>query len=255
MPAVSPTCRARLDFLSLGRTVSVRSSPCWWHVLHQRCGPVSPESFSRASTRAPANRPCRRHGGGGRHDRADHPRAQSPGRHRHTEPAVISHQTNGSRRWDRTGRGDTGRTGAIPDRTRRIADIALVIAGIGFGLIGFADDLSGNLPVRVRLTLQLVIAVLVVAMLWRHTSAVDVSRSFWSVRRRFCGLSRSSTHSISWTASTGFRAQRRSSPGSRSGCMPGRSPRVDTVSGRVCPGRRFDRFRSVQFPDRPGVPR
>jgi UDP-N-acetylmuramyl pentapeptide phosphotransferase/UDP-N-acetylglucosamine-1-phosphate transferase len=55
------------------------------------------------------------------------------------------------------------------------AEIALVIAGIGFGLIGFADDLNGNLPVRVRLTLQLVIAVIVVSMLWRHTSVFDLS--------------------------------------------------------------------------------
>jgi UDP-N-acetylmuramyl pentapeptide phosphotransferase/UDP-N-acetylglucosamine-1-phosphate transferase len=55
------------------------------------------------------------------------------------------------------------------------AEIALIIAGIGFGLIGFADDLNGNLPVRVRLTLQLVIAVIVVSILWRHTSVTDLS--------------------------------------------------------------------------------
>jgi UDP-N-acetylmuramyl pentapeptide phosphotransferase/UDP-N-acetylglucosamine-1-phosphate transferase len=48
--------------------------------------------------------------------------------------------------------------------------IAVVVAGLGFGAIGFADDLSGALAISVRLALQLFAAVVVVAVLWQHTS-------------------------------------------------------------------------------------
>jgi UDP-GlcNAc:undecaprenyl-phosphate/decaprenyl-phosphate GlcNAc-1-phosphate transferase len=48
--------------------------------------------------------------------------------------------------------------------------VALVIAGLVFGAIGFADDLTGALPVTIRLALQLVAAAVVVAVLWEHTS-------------------------------------------------------------------------------------
>jgi UDP-N-acetylmuramyl pentapeptide phosphotransferase/UDP-N-acetylglucosamine-1-phosphate transferase len=50
------------------------------------------------------------------------------------------------------------------------AGIALVIAGLGFGAIGFVDDLTGALPVTIRLTLQFFTAAVVVAVLWEHTS-------------------------------------------------------------------------------------
>jgi UDP-N-acetylmuramyl pentapeptide phosphotransferase/UDP-N-acetylglucosamine-1-phosphate transferase len=50
------------------------------------------------------------------------------------------------------------------------ADVALVIAGVGFAAIGFADDLTGALPVTVRLALQFLTAAGVVAVLWEHTS-------------------------------------------------------------------------------------
>jgi len=48
--------------------------------------------------------------------------------------------------------------------------IAIVIAGIVFGAVGLADDLTGSLPVAIRLALQLVAAVVVVVVLWEHTS-------------------------------------------------------------------------------------
>jgi UDP-N-acetylmuramyl pentapeptide phosphotransferase/UDP-N-acetylglucosamine-1-phosphate transferase len=50
------------------------------------------------------------------------------------------------------------------------AGIALVIAGLGFGAIGFVDDLTSALPVTIRLMLQLLAAAAVVAVLWEHTS-------------------------------------------------------------------------------------
>jgi len=48
--------------------------------------------------------------------------------------------------------------------------IALVVAGLGFGAIGLADDLTAAMPVANRLVLQLVTAVIVVAVVWEHTS-------------------------------------------------------------------------------------
>jgi len=48
--------------------------------------------------------------------------------------------------------------------------IALVIAGLSFGAIGFADDLTSALPPTIRLALQLVAAGAVVAVLWQHAS-------------------------------------------------------------------------------------
>jgi UDP-GlcNAc:undecaprenyl-phosphate GlcNAc-1-phosphate transferase len=48
--------------------------------------------------------------------------------------------------------------------------IALVIAGLSFGAIGFADDLTGALPATIRLALQLVAAAAVVAVVWEHAS-------------------------------------------------------------------------------------
>jgi UDP-N-acetylmuramyl pentapeptide phosphotransferase/UDP-N-acetylglucosamine-1-phosphate transferase len=53
--------------------------------------------------------------------------------------------------------------------------IALVVGGLGFGAIGFADDLNGNVPVRVRLTLQLLVAVGVVSVLWDFASPFTLS--------------------------------------------------------------------------------
>jgi UDP-GlcNAc:undecaprenyl-phosphate/decaprenyl-phosphate GlcNAc-1-phosphate transferase len=53
--------------------------------------------------------------------------------------------------------------------------IALVVAGLGFGAIGFADDLNGNVSVTIRLALQLITAVIVVAVLWEHVSTVNLS--------------------------------------------------------------------------------
>src|ERR1039458_802690 len=50
------------------------------------------------------------------------------------------------------------------------AGIALVIAGLGFGAIGFVDDLTSALAITVRLMLQLAAAAAVVAVLWEHTS-------------------------------------------------------------------------------------
>ena len=47
---------------------------------------------------------------------------------------------------------------------------ALVIAGLGFGAIGFVDDLTRALPVRARLALQLVVSAAVVVVLWEHSS-------------------------------------------------------------------------------------
>jgi UDP-N-acetylmuramyl pentapeptide phosphotransferase/UDP-N-acetylglucosamine-1-phosphate transferase len=68
------------------------------------------------------------------------------------------------------------------------AGIALVIAGLGFGAIGFADDLTDAVPVRIRLALQLVAAAIVVALLWEHTShgalrvtLVALVATFWIV--------------------------------------------------------------------------
>jgi UDP-N-acetylmuramyl pentapeptide phosphotransferase/UDP-N-acetylglucosamine-1-phosphate transferase len=48
--------------------------------------------------------------------------------------------------------------------------LALLIAGLGFGAIGFVDDLTSALAVTIRLMLQLVVAAAVVAVLWEHTS-------------------------------------------------------------------------------------
>lgn len=50
------------------------------------------------------------------------------------------------------------------------AGIALVIAGLSFGAIGFVDDLTDALPVTLRLVLQLVAAAAVVGVLWEHAS-------------------------------------------------------------------------------------
>ena len=50
------------------------------------------------------------------------------------------------------------------------SEIAVIIAGVGFGAIGFADDLAGGLPVPLRLSLQLVAAIIVTAVVWEHTS-------------------------------------------------------------------------------------
>jgi UDP-N-acetylmuramyl pentapeptide phosphotransferase/UDP-N-acetylglucosamine-1-phosphate transferase len=50
------------------------------------------------------------------------------------------------------------------------AGLALLIAGLGFGAIGFVDDLTSALVVTIRLMLQLVVAAAVVAVLWEHTS-------------------------------------------------------------------------------------
>jgi UDP-GlcNAc:undecaprenyl-phosphate GlcNAc-1-phosphate transferase len=48
--------------------------------------------------------------------------------------------------------------------------IALIIAGLSFGAIGFADDLTSALPVTIRLVLQLVSAAAVVAVIWGHST-------------------------------------------------------------------------------------
>jgi len=58
------------------------------------------------------------------------------------------------------------------------AGTALVVAGLGFGAIGFADDLNGNVSVTIRLGLQLVMGVIVVAVLWWHASTVSLSVVF-----------------------------------------------------------------------------
>jgi UDP-N-acetylmuramyl pentapeptide phosphotransferase/UDP-N-acetylglucosamine-1-phosphate transferase len=48
--------------------------------------------------------------------------------------------------------------------------LALLIAGLGFGAIGFVEDLTSALAVTIRLMLQLVATAAVVAVLWEHTS-------------------------------------------------------------------------------------
>ena len=50
------------------------------------------------------------------------------------------------------------------------SEIAVVVAGVGFGAIGFADDLAGGLPVTLRMLLQLITAIIVAAVVWEHTS-------------------------------------------------------------------------------------
>jgi len=68
------------------------------------------------------------------------------------------------------------------------AEIALLIAGLGLGAIGFVDDLTGAVPVTLRLALQLAGAAVVVAVLWEHTSfgmlpvaVVGTAASIWIV--------------------------------------------------------------------------
>jgi UDP-N-acetylmuramyl pentapeptide phosphotransferase/UDP-N-acetylglucosamine-1-phosphate transferase len=46
----------------------------------------------------------------------------------------------------------------------------LVIAGLGFGAIGFVDDLTSALAVTIRLMVQFGASAAVVAVLWEHTS-------------------------------------------------------------------------------------
>jgi len=50
------------------------------------------------------------------------------------------------------------------------ADIALCAAGISFGAIGFADDLTSGISVRTRIVLQLVAALIVTTLIWSHHS-------------------------------------------------------------------------------------
>jgi len=77
----------------------------------------------------------------------------------------------------------------------------LLIAGIGFGAVGFVDDLTGALPITIRLALQFAAAAAVVAILWT-TRRRECSQNSWSVQWRPSGLSHSSMLSTSWTAST-----------------------------------------------------
>jgi UDP-N-acetylmuramyl pentapeptide phosphotransferase/UDP-N-acetylglucosamine-1-phosphate transferase len=50
------------------------------------------------------------------------------------------------------------------------ADIALCVAGISFGAIGLADDLTSRISVRTRMVLQLVAALMVTTLIWSHHS-------------------------------------------------------------------------------------
>jgi len=50
------------------------------------------------------------------------------------------------------------------------ADIALCVAGISFGAIGFADDLTSRISIRARMILQLVAALLVMTLIRSHHS-------------------------------------------------------------------------------------
>jgi len=66
--------------------------------------------------------------------------------------------------------------------------IVLLIAGIGFGAVGFVDDLTGALPITIRLALQFAAAAAVVAILWDHASQgmlaeflVGAVATFWIV--------------------------------------------------------------------------
>ncbi len=52
----------------------------------------------------------------------------------------------------------------------RSADIALCVAGISFGAIGFADDLTNGISIRTRMVLQLVAALIVTTLIWNHHS-------------------------------------------------------------------------------------
>jgi UDP-N-acetylmuramyl pentapeptide phosphotransferase/UDP-N-acetylglucosamine-1-phosphate transferase len=53
-----------------------------------------------------------------------------------------------------------------------ILELALVIAGLSFAAIGFADDISSGTPVRVRLLFQSLAAVVAVLLIWQHASHV-----------------------------------------------------------------------------------
>jgi len=54
--------------------------------------------------------------------------------------------------------------------------IVLLIAGIGFGAVGFVDDLTGALPITIRLALQFAAAAAVVAILWDPRVAGNARR-------------------------------------------------------------------------------